>query len=232
MDFIDNWLESLSGILGENLYIGVIIALVAGVLTSFTPCSLSSVPLIIGYVGGYTDNKKKALYYSVMFCVGMAITFTIIGVFAALIGRLFFSAMRYWYAILGALMAVMALQSFGVINILPSSCGGIKSRKKGTLGAIMLGALGAVFSSPCSTPVLIAILALVSTGQSIYVGALMLFLYSVGHSVLIIISGTSVGLVTELNKSEKFEKTGKIIKCIMGTVLLILSLYLFYSAFR
>jgi len=49
---IDSWLQTLSEILSQNLWIGLLISLAAGLLTSFTPCSLSSVPLIIGYVGG------------------------------------------------------------------------------------------------------------------------------------------------------------------------------------
>ena len=105
------------------------------------------------------------------------------------------------------------------------------SKKKGTIGALLLGALGAIFSSPCATPVLVAILAVVSTGQSIVMGVLMLLLYSAGHSVLILIAGTSVGFAAELSKSKKFEKAGKIIKIVMGAVLFALSLYLVYIGF-
>ena len=114
---IDTWLQALSEVLSQNLWIGLLISLAAGLLTSFTPCSLSSVPLIIGYVGGYTDNKKRAFFYSLMFCIGMAILFTALGVVAALVGRLFLGIQMYWYIILGVLMFVMALQTWGVINI-------------------------------------------------------------------------------------------------------------------
>lgn len=229
---IDIWLQTLSEILSQNLWIGLLISLAAGLLTSFTPCSLSSVPLIIGYVGGYTDNKKRAFFYSLMFCIGMAIVFTALGVVAALVGRLFLGIQMYWYIILGVLMFVMALQTWGIIHIFPQKCGiSSKSKMKGAIGAFVMGMVGAIFASPCSTPVLIAITAVVSTGQSIIMGILMLLLYSLGHSVLIIIAGTFVGFANELSHSTKFEKASKVIKIIMGILLLAFSAYLFYSAF-
>lgn len=228
---IEQWLSNLSGLLSQNLWLGLVIALLAGFLISFTPCSLSSIPLIIGYVSGYSQEKKKAFFYSLMYCAGLTITFTVIGVLAALIGRLFLGIMMYWYIFLGILMAFMALETWGVVNILPQNCGQKVGKKKGAIGAILLGIVGGFFASPCSTPVLIAILAVVSTGQSIVLGALMLLLYSVGHSILLIAAGTSVGWVSELSKSKKFEKAGRIIKIVMGFLLLALSLFLFYSAF-
>ena len=228
---INEWLQALSEILSQNLWIGLAISLLAGVLTSFTPCALSSVPLVIGYVGGYTDNKKKAFFYSLIFCIGQAVTFTVVGVVASLVGRLFLGIQMYWYIILGVLMALMALQTWDIIHIFPQKCGYSGTKSKGVLGALLMGMLGAIFASPCSTPVLIAITAVVSTGQTVVMGVLMLLLYSIGHSVLILVAGTSVGFVNEIAHSEKFAKASKIIKIVMGAVLMVLSLYLFYSAF-
>ena len=228
---INEWLQSFSEILSQNLWIGLLISSLAGLLTSFTPCALSSVPLVIGYVGGYTSNKKKAFFYSLIFCVGQTITFTILGVIASFVGRLFFGFQMYWYIVLGVLMALMALQTWEVIHIFPQKCGYGGTKKKGVIGALLMGMLGAIFSSPCSTPVLVAITAVVSTGQSIVMGILMLLLYSIGHSILLLVAGTSVGFVNEIAHSEKFAKASKVIKIIMGIALMLISLYLFYTAF-
>jgi cytochrome c biogenesis protein CcdA len=55
------------------------LALIAGVLTSFTPCSLSSIPLVIGYVGGVGQRDvKKSFLLSVTFAAGAAVTFTVL----------------------------------------------------------------------------------------------------------------------------------------------------------
>ena len=80
--------ETLSELLKNNFWIAPIISLIAGILTAFTPCSLSTIPLIIGYVGGIgAKETKKAFKLSLIFALGMAITFTILGAIAALIGR-------------------------------------------------------------------------------------------------------------------------------------------------
>ena len=68
---IDGWLSQIAEVIGNNMWLAPLLALLAGVLTSITPCSLSSVPLIIGYVGGVGErNTKKAFAYSAVFSDG------------------------------------------------------------------------------------------------------------------------------------------------------------------
>ena len=57
---IDSWLNTLSTLIAESMWLAPLLALLAGVLTSFTPCSLSSIPLVIGFVGG-TDTAQDRL---------------------------------------------------------------------------------------------------------------------------------------------------------------------------
>lgn len=65
---IDQWLNSLSALIANNSWISPMLALAAGVLTSITPCALSSVPLVIGYVGGTSGNEpKRAFRLSIVF---------------------------------------------------------------------------------------------------------------------------------------------------------------------
>ena len=61
---IDGWLSQLAEIIGNNVWIAPILALLAGILTSITPCSLSNVPLIIGYVGGVGERNLCIQQYS------------------------------------------------------------------------------------------------------------------------------------------------------------------------
>ena len=156
-------LENISALMQESLWLAPLLALLAGVLTSFTPCSLSSIPLVIGYVGGTGAREpKKALLLSLAFALGSAVTFTALGVVAATAGSLLGTSARWWYIVLGVLMVLMALQTWGIFEIIPSSYLLSKNTKKGYAGAFLAGILGGVFSSPCSTPVLIALLAIVA----------------------------------------------------------------------
>ncbi len=73
-----------------------------------------------------------------------------------------------------------------------------------------------MFSSPCSTPVLIVLLAAVAGQGRLLWGILLLLLYSAGHSVLVIVSGTSIGFVKKLTLNEKYGKVSKALKIVMG----------------
>lgn len=225
-------LESISQIMLDRVWVAPLLALVAGVLTSFTPCSLSSIPLVIGYVGGIgTKDIKKALWLSLTFAFGSAVTFTALGVLASTAGRLIGVSASWWYIILGFLMVLMALQTWGIFEIIPSSYLLSKNKRKGFAGAFIAGILGGVFSSPCSTPVLIALLAIVASRGSIAWGILLLLIYSIGHGILAVFAGTSIGFVQKLSKSEKYGRASIVLKVIMGIIILLIGLYMFYLGF-
>ena len=229
---ISVWLENLTVLIGKNMWLAPLLALLAGVLTSFTPCALSSVPLVIGYVGGSSNNdSRKAFRLSLVFALGMAVTFTALGVIASLTGKLIGRAASWWYIVLGILMVLMALQTWEVYNFIPSTFLVSKSTKKGYIGALIAGILGGVFSSPCSTPVLIVLLALVAGQGNILWGILLLLLYSIGHSVLVLAAGTSMGFVKKLTASEKYGKASKVLKIVMGCLILLIAFYMFYLGF-
>jgi cytochrome c biogenesis protein CcdA len=91
--------------------------------------------------------------------------------------------------------------------------------------------LAGVFSSPCATPVLVALIAIVATQNDLLWGALLFILYSIGHGVLSVIAGTSVGFVKKLSTSERYGKASKVISIVMGALILLMGLYMFYLAF-
>jgi len=229
---INEWLETISSLIKNNMWLAPLLALLAGVLTSFTPCALSSIPLVIGYVGASSNNDaKKAFRLSLVFSLGMAVTFTILAVIASLAGKLIGRTASWWYIILGILMVLMALQTWEVYNFIPSTFLINKSKKRGYIGALIAGILGGVFSSPCSTPVLIVLLAVVAVQGKIFWGILLFLLYSAGHSILVLIAGTSIGFVKKLTSNEKYGMASKILKIIIGIIILLIAFYMFYLAF-
>ncbi len=230
--FLNEVLENISSILTDNVVFAPLLALLAGVLTSFTPCSISSIPLIVGYVGG-TGQKdtKRSFKISLVFALGSAVTFTVLGIVASMAGNLIGNSTSWWYMILAILMVLMALQTWGLFEIIPSSYLVSKNKKRGYLGAFITGVLAGVFSSPCSTPVLIVLLAVVANEGSVIYGIVLLLLYSIGHGVLSIVAGTSMGFVQKLSGSEKYGKVSKVLNIIMGSVILLVGFYLFYLAF-
>ncbi len=226
---INDLLIQFGNIIQNNLWIAPLLSLLAGVITSFTPCSLASVPLIIGYVGNKSETTtKKAFKLSCVFALGTAITYTILGVVASLAGQMLAFVGNWWYLVIGILLIIMALQFIGLIDILPKNNLLNKNKKKGYLGAVIAGMLAGLFSSPCSTPVLIVLLAIVGQQGSLILGISLLLLYSIGHSILIVISGTSVNFVQRLSSSEKYGRFNNIIKIVFGILMFILAFYLIY----
>ncbi|MEA5030801.1 MAG: cytochrome c biogenesis protein CcdA [Sphaerochaeta sp.] len=229
---IDSLLNDISYMIGQNLWIAPLAALVAGLLTSVTPCALSSVPLVIGYVGGTGQRETgRSFRLSIAFAVGMAVTFTILGTAASLLGRLMQGAGSWWFIVLGTIMVLMALQAWEVYNFIPSTYLTNANKRRGYVGAVVTGMLGGLFSSPCATPVLVALLTLVAGSGNIAWGVFLLLMYSLGHSVLVVVAGTSVGFVKHLSASGKYGKFSTVLKYGMGAVLLIMGFYLLYLGF-
>ena len=229
---INQWLEILSNLISDNMWMAPFLALAAGILTAFTPCSLSTVPLIIGYVGGIgSKDTKRAFRLSITFAAGMAATFTLLGAIASLAGKLVQGGGSWWYLTLGVLMLLMALQTWEVIHLIPSSFATSLNRKKGYLGAFLSGILGGLFASPCATPVLVVLLAIVVNEGNLLWGIVLLLLYSIGHSVLVVLAGTSMGFVQKLTSSSRYGTLSQALKIFTGCMILLLSLYMFYLGF-
>ncbi|MCH1984020.1 hypothetical protein MCG98_15725 [Ruminococcus sp. OA3] len=79
-------LNILSGLMTEHLWIAPLLSLMAGILTSFTPCSLSSVPVVVAYIGSSAgDDRGIALRLSLTMAFAMALTFGAFGTMASAI---------------------------------------------------------------------------------------------------------------------------------------------------
>ena len=182
----------------------------------------------------FSDDLRKLdddNVYSAVFAVGTAITFISLGIIATSAGRLIGNSSPIWYLVLGALMVLMALQTWGVFNLIPSANLLSKSKKRGFVGAFLAGILGGIFSSPCSTPVLIALLAIVAGNGNLLWGILLMLLYSIGHSALVMVAGTSVGFVQRISGNTRYNKAETVLKVIMGTAILLIGFYMFWLAF-
>ena len=230
-------LESISRLLRDPalLWLTPLLALGAGVVTSLMPCSLASIPLVIGFVSGSTGeeqkDKRRPLKLSLTFALGMTITFTLLGVIVATVGGMLGFAQKWVYLVLGVLMILMALQTWEIFEFIPSSYLISRSNRRGYLGALIAGALGGLFSSPCSTPVLIVLLGLVAAQGEVFRGVLLLALYAAGHSVLSVLAGTSAGFAKRITQSGRYGRLSLILKIVMGTLILLMGLYLLYLGF-
>lgn len=200
---------------------------IGGIISAASPCVLAAIPLVIGYVGGYSEgSKKKAALYSLIFVLGLSLTFTLLGVAASVMGQ-FLGFMGKWlYLGLAVIAILMGLQLMGILSLpLPFQ----KTRmvkSKGLWGAFFLGLLTGTVSSPCATPVLAVILAYVSTQGDILYGGSLLFAYAIGHCALIFIAGLSVGLTESIVGSKGVKNFSLYSKKASGVVLALYGIYI------
>jgi cytochrome c biogenesis protein CcdA len=203
----------------------------AGVVSSASPCALATVPLVVGYVGGHGDDSKpRAFFYSLAFVLGLATTFTALGAAAALLGQLMGTLGGPWFVALGLLAAAMGLNLMGWLPLRLPALPHWQPRVAGPLGALLLGALFGIVSSPCATPVLVALLGLVATQGEVAYGISLLFVYALGHCVLMLAAGTFTGLVSAWARSRGMMSFSLWLKRGLGTLLLAAGGYLAWLA--
>lgn len=226
---MENLIDIFTQNLGNNPIFALFLAFFAGIISSFSPCVFSTIPLIIGYVErNDKKDKKTAFKYSLIFALGIITTFTLLGILSAYVGKYLNFSGKWWFLFLGVLMVLLSLNMMGVIGRKKTETCSIPKARKSLLGAFFLGILGGVLSSPCSTPVLAAILAFVAGKGNVLLGALMLLIYSIGHCVLIVLGGTSIGIIETLSTSSKYMKIGKILRIVFANLILLIGFYLLY----
>jgi len=203
---------------------------IAGLVSAFSPCVLVIIPLVVGYVGGYSEGDlKKSFAYSLLFALGLALTFTILGAIASLAGTLMGDIGGYWKYVLSAVAIIMGLQMSGILNFQLPAPRMVKIEQKGLLGSFLLGMLFGVASAPCATPVLAVILTFVASRQNLPYGISLLLVYALAHTVLIFAVGVSTGLAEAILKSSRVQKLSYYSHKISGIIFVLIGiLVIFY----
>lgn len=227
---MNDWIAVLSELMRQNLWVAPVLSLAAGIISSLTPCSLASIPMILAYVGATSAAPKKAFRLSLMMAVGMAVTFGIFGSVASAVGHMMHEAGHWWKAVMGILMILMALQIWDVIHVIPHVHMTEKVTRKGYTGAFLTGALSGLFASHCAVPVMVALLALAAeVSQGIGWGILLMVCYAAGHSILLLLAGTGYGYVEQMMKNPKLGAMNRWLRIVLGIVILAVGLVMIFG---
>ncbi len=204
----------------------------AGLLLTFTPCVLPMVPILSGIIvgEGHSVTRSRALGLSLAYVIGMAVTYTAIGIGAALSGSLLSAALQSPW-VLGAFAAAfvfLALSMFGLYELsLPS---GLHARltdahsrlRGGHIGAVVLmGMLSAAIVSPCVAAPLAGALLYISQTHDTVLGGTALFSMAIGMGVPLLVVGVSEGAL--LPKSGHWMRT---VKRFFGVLLLAVAIWI------
>lgn len=160
------------------------LALLAGLLSFFSPCVLPLLPVYLSFISGVGverlgGQRRRLLGASLLFVAGFTVIFVLMGAGAGGVGRLLVRYRQELRIVAGAFIALSGLVMAGVIR-LPKPAMKIAPRHAGAGGAFLTGAALAIGWTPCVGYVLGAILTLAASSQSVRSGSLLLFAYSVG----------------------------------------------------
>lgn len=203
---------------------------VFGFLTSFTPCVYPMIPITLAILGreAHARTRTQSFLVSLTYVLGIAFTFSMLGILAAASGVLFGSFMASPW-ILGFVCFVffaMALSMFGVFELQAPQFlrDGPLSHLQlhGFTGAFVSGLLAGVIASPCVGPVLVGVLTFVAQTQNLWLGFWLLFTYALGMGLIFLALGLSTNLTKSLPRSGAWMNR---IKIFFGILLLGASLY-------
>lgn len=193
--------ESANQLVSQQLnQVGILsvgIIFVTGLITSLTPCMLSMLPLTIAYIGGYEHKGKFASFLqSTYFALGLATTLAILGVFAGLLGKIYGQIGVGLPIIVSTIVIIMGLNLLEIIPLKFPSWDGtnwIKDSFPDSLKSYLLGLTFGLIASPCSTPVLITLLAYIANNKNLILGGILLISYAIGYVFPLILAGTFTG---------------------------------------
>jgi cytochrome c biogenesis protein CcdA len=204
----------------------------AGIVSSASPCVLATIPLVVGFVGGYAEGDRwKAFRYSLAFILGLSLTFTAFGAAAGLLGTMFGTVGGWWYVAAGIVALVMGGQMMGFYELRLPVNREFRPKQGGMIGSFLLGLFFGVVSSPCATPVLVVILTFVATKGQVVYGTALLFTYAVGHCILMLAAGTFTGFIESFVRAKGVVNFSAWTKRIGGSVVAVVGGYLLWQAF-
>ena len=214
--------------LSKGYFWAFLFVFVGGILTSFTPCVYPLIPITVSVFGaGESVGRLRSFLLSVTYVMGIALTYSILGVAVASTGAVFGQIMadpRVMLPVCGILIA-LGLSMLGVFELrVPyavqnrlNSIGGA-----GFAGAFAMGTVAGIIAAPCTGPALGAVLSYVATTESAFLGFWLLLTYALGMGLLFVVIGTFSSAIAALPRSGGWMY---ILENIFGVAIITVALY-------
>jgi cytochrome c-type biogenesis protein len=209
---VDNVINGLSGHLQGSLFLSYLAVYLGGVLICATPCVYPVVPITVAYIGARSSgSRSRGFILSLTYVLGMAVTYSFLGVIAALTGKLFgqIQTSPWMYFAIGNICILMGLSMLDLFRLSirkPDFITRVQSpqRTAGMAGGFLVGAASGLVVGPCTAPVLAVVLSYAATRQNITFAASLMFVFALGMGTLLILLGTFTGLVAGIPKSGRW----------------------------
>ncbi len=223
----------LQRFLTQSPFLAIFVVFWVGAIASLGSCTLVRMPIVLGYVAGASDSRKKSFLLSLFFVLGSILSYMILGMLLGAIGNFTIRLVRvskYIFWILGVLLFLAGLFTSGLINLkFLSSHHHIKNRFRNVsfLGAFLFGMFFTFLEMP-ACPCYCGALLLVIAGIVIPKGSILYSMtifssFAIGQCIPLLAVGSSAGLVKYLTpRIARFEVY---IRLVAGNVLMVLGIY-------
>lgn len=211
----------------SGLILTLLIVFLGGLALNLTPCVYPLIPITIGFFGGQSEGKTSRLFLMGLFYVlGMALTYSVVGVVTALSGAVFGTLLQnpIVIGIIALIFILLSLSMFGVYEFkLPDSlvakAGGSKS---GLFGAFFMGLTMGIVAAPCIGPFVIGLVTYVAAKGDPFYGFLLFFVMAVGLGLPYLVLALFSGKIKNLPRAGFWMDA---VKHIFGFILLGMAIY-------
>ena len=219
---------------GGRVWLAFLLVFAGGILTSLTPCVYPLIPITVSIFGANESaGFLKSFLLSVVYVIGIVVTYSILGVAVASTGAVFGQIMANPWVVgfIAVILVSLGLSMFGVFEIrLPHS---VQNRLNtvggaGFAGAFGMGTVAGVIAAPCTGPALAVVLTYIATTGSLFLGFWLMFTYALGMGLLFIAIGTFSGLLSALPRSGGWMY---ILENIFGIAIITMALYFLKDVF-
>ena len=184
------------------LLIGVFFA---GLALNLTPCVFPLIPITIGFFTQQTKDRKGSTFpLALAYVLGIALTYSVLGVLAALSGAIFGSALQSPWVV-GLIVVVLlslATSMFGLWELrVPTWAQKASGGRTGVFGALIMGLVMGFIAAPCIGPFVVGLLTYVGQRGDPLLGFVLFFTLAMGLGLPYLILGTFTGAINKLPAS-------------------------------
>ncbi|MGA9772586.1 MAG: cytochrome c biogenesis protein CcdA [Blastocatellia bacterium] len=223
--------SSISNLLEKGSLLSILVGVfLAGLALNLTPCVYPIIPITVGFFVNQSASKlSRTFAMASMYVIGMAITYSALGVVAAKSGGLFGAALQSPVVLitLAAIMIALSLSMFGLYEFkLPESVNRLANSStqstSGVFGAFVMGLTMGIVAAPCIGPFVLGLLVHVGTKGSAAYGFMLFFVLALGLGLPYLILGTFSGTIKAMPRSGLWMVT---VRKVFGLVLIGMALY-------
>ncbi len=231
---IESVFNSLYDAMSGNAWLAILAAFSWGILSVIlSPCHLSSIPLIVGYISSQGKIRvRRTFYISLVFGTGILITIALIGIVTALLGRMLGDIGSTGNYLVAVIFFIVGLYLMDIIKFNWSGFGLKQTQKAGLFAALILGLLFGLALGPCTFAYMAPVLGIVfQTAKTDYLLSIVyLAAFGIGHCSVIVTAGVLTGTVQQYLNWSDGSKTILWIKRICGVLVIAGGVYLLMQA--